>query len=293
MQVSPLVLALSLLLAGALPAAAATDWGPVGQALGKSGAAQAGEVYRVGLPRTDLKVTLDGVAIRPGLALGSWLAFKDMGGEAMVMGDLVLLPAEVNPVMSSLLNDGFEVTALHNHLLRSQPATMYMHVSGHGNAIRLATALHRALALSGTPMTAPAAAPPQDLGLDSAAVEAILGFKGKVNGGVLQFGIPRAGPVMQGGMAIPEAMGVAIAINLQSAGSGKVVATGDFVLTADEVNPVLRALRANGIEVTALHNHMLDDEPRIFFVHFWANGDAKAVARGLRAALEKVAVRRG
>ena len=281
----------SILALGALPAAAA-DWSAVGAALGKTGTVQAGDVYRVGLPRTDLKVSLDGVAIKPTLALGSWVAFHDAGGHTMVMGDLVLTQEEVNPVMSALIENGFTITALHNHLLRASPATMYMHIDGYGDAVKLATALHAALAKSGTPLGAnPPPAPPAPLDLDQAAVERALGgFKGTVNGGVLQFNVPRAETPKAGGMVVPTAMGSAIAINFQPTGGGKAAITGDFVLTADEVNPVIKALRSNGIEVTALHNHMLDDEPRLFFMHFWANDDAGKLARGLRAALNQVKI---
>jgi len=272
-------------------AVAEPDWKAVGQTLGKEGAVMPGGVYRVGLPRTDLKVTLDGVEIKPGFALGSWLAFKPMGNDAMVMGDLVLTGDEVNPVMKKLLENGIEVTALHNHLLRSEPATMYMHVSGHGDAVKLAASLHDGLAMSKTPMGSPASTAPQaGLDFDIASVDAAMGFKGKANGPVFQFSIPRAEPVKDAGMEVPEAMGSAIAINFQGTGGGKAAITGDFVLTADEVNPVLRALRSNGIEVTAVHNHMLDDEPRLFFMHFWGNDDPQKLAKGLRAALDKVKV---
>jgi hypothetical protein len=263
----------------------------VGQALGKTGAVQAGGVYRVGLPRSDLKVTLDGVAIKPSLALGSWVAFREMDGEAMVMGDLVLTQTEVNPVMSVLEENGVQITALHNHLLRASPATLYMHIDGHGDAVKLATAIHAALAKTGTPMGAPPPPPPPaPLGIDQAMIDQALGAKGTVNGGVLQYGIPRAEAPKAHGMAIPPPMGSAIAINFQPTGGGKAAITGDFVLTADEVNPVIRALRAGGIEVTALHNHMLDDEPRLFFMHFWANDDAGKLAKALRGALDHVKV---
>jgi hypothetical protein len=275
----------------AVPAEAASDWTAVGQALGKPGSVQPGGVYRVGLPRSDLKVVLDGVAIKPALALGSWVAFRDMGDQAMVMGDLVLTHDEVAPVMSVLEENGIEITALHNHLLRSSPATMYMHIDGHGDAVKLATALHMALAKSGTPMVAPPPpAAPAPLDLDTAGIDQIMGAKGTVNGGVYQFGIPRAETPNAGGMPLPPPMGSANALNFQPLGDGKAAITGDFVLTADEVNPVIRSLRAHGIEVTALHNHMLDDEPRLFFMHFWAVGDAHDLAKGLRSALDKVKV---
>jgi hypothetical protein len=251
-------------------------------------------VHKYGLPRTDLHVTLDGVVIKPTLALGGWLAFKSMGTDAMVMGDLVLAEDEINPVMAKLLAGGVTVTAVHNHLLRAQPATFYMHVAGQGDPVKLAAAIHDALGASKTPFGAatPAAAAtaPPALDLDTAKLEQILGQKGAANGGVYQFAIPRADTVSDDGMAVPPAMGTAIAINFQPTDGGKVAITGDFVLLAAEVNPVLQALRQNGIEVTALHNHMLDDQPRIFFVHFWANDDAQKLAQGMRAAHDKVHV---
>jgi len=262
----------------------------VGAALGKTGSAAPGGIYRVGLPRTDLKVTLDGVELKPGFALGSWLAFEKMGEEGMVMGDLVLTMDEVNPVMTKLAAGGIEITALHNHLLRNQPFTMYMHVQGNGDPVKLAGVLHTALAESKTPLsTAAAPSPtPPPIDLDTAAIDQALGAKGTNNGGVYQFGIPRAEPIKDDGMDVPPAMGSAIAINFQPTGGGKAAITGDFVLIAKEVNPVLKALRDHGIEVTAIHNHMLDDQPHLYFMHFWANDDAKKLAEGLRAALAQI-----
>ena len=271
-------------------APATRDWTPVAQALGKAGSVQADGGYRVPLPRTDLHVVLDGVQLNAGFALGSWVAFAPMGKGTMVMGDLVLTQDEVGPVMKSLEENGFEITALHNHLLRAEPMTLYMHVMGEGDPVKLAQTLHAALALSKTPFAAPGAAPsPADLGIDASAIDKIIGAKGKVNGGVLQYGIPRRLPVRDGGMVVPTSLGSAIAINFQPTGDGKAAITGDFVLAASEVNPVLKALRENGIEVTAIHNHMLDDEPRMFFMHFWANDDAQKLAHGLRAALDNAA----
>ncbi|MDQ0547485.1 biotin operon repressor [Methylobacterium brachiatum] len=301
-------------------ASAAEEWQQaIATGLGKPGTVMPGGVYRVGLPRTDLAVTLDGVRIKPALALGSWLAFTKTGdNEVMVMGDLVLTEDEVNPVMKRLVEGGVEITALHNHLLRASPSTLYMHVSGHGEPGKLSTTLMGALGASRTPFggetaggkppatasTGPASAgegpvPAKPtasdgaLDLDTGAIDRALGHKGKVNGGVYAVSVPRSETPKDHGMFVPEAMGSAIAINFQPTGGGKAAITGDFVLIADEVNPVIKALRTNGIEVTALHNHMLDDEPRLFFMHFWANDDAGKLANGLREALDQVKVAKG
>src|SRR3954470_3407177 len=276
--------------AGWLPSAFAQNaWDPVAKALGRSGSEMPGGVYRVGLGRSDLKVTLDGVQVKPSLALGSYLAFQKMGNEAMVMGDLVLLHEEVNPVMKKLVDGGVEITALHNHVLRSTPATMYMHFSGKGDPVKLATVLHDALALSKTPLTAPAAAgSPPPVELDTGALEATLRAKGNNNAGVYGFNIPRADKITDAGMEVPVAAGSGIVINFQPTGAGKAAITGDFVLTAKEVNPTLKTLRDNGIEMTALHSHMLEEQPRLFFMHFWANDDAQKLAKALREALDHV-----
>ena len=226
------------------------------------------------------------------MALGGWVAFKPAHGGAMVMGDLVLLETEITPVMTKLIENGLEITAIHNHVLRGSPATFYMHVGGHGDPVKLATALRTALAESKTPLTPPAApATPAPIDLDTAQLDAIIGVKGQANGGVYQFGVPRRDPISENGMQIAPAgpMGVATAINFQPTGGGKAAITGDFVLTGEEVNPVIKALRANGIEVTAVHSHMLTEQPRLIFMHFWANDDALKLAKGLRAALDKTA----
>ena len=264
-------------------------WDKVGEAFGKAGTEMPGGVYRIALPRTAIKATLDGVELKPGFALGGWLAFEKMGDTAMVMGDLVLTQDEVNPVMAKLLAGGIEITALHNHLLRNTPFTMYMHVYGHGDPVKLAAALRAGLVESKTPMTAaapPAALPQVDL--DIAALDQILGAKGSNNGGVIGYGIRRAEPITDSGMTVPAAMGSAIGINFQPTGNGNAAITGDFVLLASELEPVLNALRDNGIEVTAIHNHMVDEQPRLFFVHFWANDNAKKLAQGLKAALDHI-----
>jgi hypothetical protein len=276
--------------------ASSDDWKAVAQAIGKDGAMQPGDVYKISLPRSDLQVVARGVQLKPALALGSWVAFKKSGTMTMVMGDLVLTEDEVTPVMTRLQQGGVEQTALHNHVLGESPRVMYMHISATGDAVKIAKAIHDALALSKTPLTAPpgGSSPNQDLGIDTKQLDQIMGQSGKVNGGVYQFSIPRAEEIREGGgMVVPPAMGVAQAINFQPTGGGRAAITGDFVLIASEVNPVIRALRENGIEVTAVHSHMLSESPRLFFMHFWANDDALKLARGLRAALDKVNVVRG
>ena len=290
-------LVLSMILGAALAGAAsaasaqAVDWQKVDAAFGRK-AAVTGEVHRYGFPRSDLKVTLDGVSIKPALALGGWVAFKPMGGEVMAMGDLVLLETEIAPVMTKMIENGIAITAVHNHLLRANPATFYMHIAGSGDPEKLATAIHDALGASKTPLGAPAAPPAQQpaIELDTAQLDQIIGAKGQANGGVYQFGVPRRDPVTQNGMQLMPAgpLGIATGIGFQPTGGGKAAITGDFVMVESEVNPVIKALRAGGIEVTALHSHMLDEQPRLFFMHFWGNDDAIKLAKGLRAALDKM-----
>src|SRR6476620_10371864 len=268
------------------------DWQKIDDALGRKPAVS-GDVHRYGFPRTDLSVTLDGVTIKPALALGGWAAFKPAHGGAMMMGDLVLLENEINPVMTAAIGNGLEITAVHNHVLRAQPLTFYMHVSGHGDPVKLANALRTALAASKTPLTAPApaVAAASDPGFDTAEMDRIIGVKGNLVGGVYQFVFFSDTATTESGMSLDPAgpLGLATGVNFQPTGNGKAAITGDFVLAPSEVNPVIRALRANGIEITALHSHMLDEQPRLFFMHFWANDDALKLAKGIRAALDKMA----
>src|SRR6478752_10848459 len=276
MRVPTTFLALGTILASGSVWAQETDWQQVDAILGRKPAVSA-DVHRYGFPRTDLSVTLDGVAIKPALALGGWVAFKPTHGGAMIMGDLVLLETEINPVMAKLIEGGLQITAVHNHLLRANPATFYMHVGGHGDPAKMAAVIREALSTSKTPLATPAAAGPAPaVDLDTAQLNQLIGAKGQANGGVYQFGVPRRDPVMEGGMQIAPAgpLGMATAIGFQPTGGGKAAITGDFVLIADEVNPVIQALRSNGIEVTAVHSHMLNEQPRLFFMHFWANDDA-------------------
>ena len=270
------------------------NWQSVDSAFGRKAALVSGDVHRYAFPRTDLTVTLDGVKIKPALALGGWVAFKPMGGEVMAMGDLVLLETETNPVMTKMIENGLQITAAHNHLLRANPATFYMHIGGHGDPVKLATAIRTALAESKTPLAAPVAtaAPPLSaVDLDTKQPDQIIGVKGQANGGVYQFGVPRRDPVTMSGMRLMPAgpLGAATGIGFQPTASGKAAITGDFVMVASEVNPVIKALRSGGIEVTALHSHMLDEQPRLFFMHFWANDDAIKLAKTLRLALDAMA----
>jgi hypothetical protein len=265
----------------------ADDWSAIEQTLGRKGAMNPGGVMRFGFPRSDLQVAVGDVHLKPALALGGWVAFKSLGGgKAMAMGDLVLTGEEVEPVMQRLQQGGISQTAVHNHLLGENPRVMYMHVMAEGDAATLATTLRAALGESRTPMTVGAPASPNaSIDLDTAAIARALGYTGKVNGGVYQVSIPRSERIVDMGQEIPPSMGVATAINFQPTGGGKAAITGDFVLLGSEVNPVLRTLRENGIEVTAVHSHMLQESPRLFFMHFWANDDATKLATGLHAAL--------
>lgn len=261
----------------------------VDSALGRTGTLQPDSAYKFGLPRSDLAVTVGTVKLRPALALGSWVAFLPVGrSESMMTGDLVLTEGEIGPVMRALQAGGVEQTALHNHLRGETPHVMYMHIMARGNPVTIARTIQTALAETGTPP--PALAGPMAaaaaIDLDTAGIARALGRVGKTNGGVYQVGVPRAEVIRAGGFVIPPSMGVATAINIQPTGAGRAVATGDFVLRPAEVNRVIRALRSHGIEVTALHSHMLDESPRLFFIHFWASDDAVTIARGLRSALD-------
>jgi hypothetical protein len=265
----------------------AADWREVEAAMGRPGQIQPGEVIKFGMPRKDLHVVLDGVEIKAVLALGSWAAFKRDDGGAMVMGDLVLNENEVEPVMMKLQEGGLHESAVHNHLIGESPHAMYMHIASHGDAVQMARTIHDALALTKTP--GPDASPAlqaTELGFDQRRIEQILGYTGTMNGGVLQICVRRVETITDSGMSVPPSMGVATALNFHPTGNGRTAISGDFVLLGSEVNPVIKALRQNGIAVTALHSHMLTEEPRLFFMHFWANDDPVKLAKGLRAALD-------
>lgn len=275
----------------ALHAQGSADWTAADRALGRAGAEQPGGVHKYAFPRGDLTVTVGGTQLRPALALGTWIAFKrTTDGKAMVMGDLVLTEDEVSPVMTALQRGGVQQTAVHNHLLGETPRIVYMHVMGKGDEAKLATTLHDALAATHTPLARPPQVTPLRLTLDTMAVAAALGVSGKGNGGVYQVSVPRPEAIREGGEVIPPSMGVATAINLQPTTDGRAVATGDFVLLPSEVNSVIRAFQSNRIRVTALHSHLLMDQPHVLFMHFWGDDDAVKLARGLRMALDATAM---
>ncbi len=277
-------LLMMLLFLPAITVSQAADWQPVEKVLGRKGTVQ-GYVFKVAFPRSDLRVHVGEVAIEPALALTSWIAFKNSGDQSMMMGDLVLLDAEISPVLEKLVANGLEVTAIHNHIVGESPSVKYLHFGGHGDATRLAQAMIAVLSVTKTPLASPQS-PPTPTTYDWSKVESILGRSGVHKGNVLQFGIPRAETITENGMEIPPFMGMAIALNLQLVGE-KAATTGDFVLLGSEVNPVVHALTENGIAVTAIHSHMLFESPRLFFLHFWGVDQPEKLAHGLKAALDK------
>jgi hypothetical protein len=290
------------------PSLRPVDWNAVDDAIGRKGDVMAGDVHRYAFPRSDLKVTLDGIALKPGFALGSYAAFAATSTDVVVMGDLVLTEVEVSPVMAKLQDQGLEISGLHNHLVREQPKVMYLHYVGHSqDAVTLARALRTGLAASATPLQAPPAAPPAsaDLGFDAAALDRILGQTGMTSGGLHKYAIARAemitmqassgapGQQHDGELRLTPALGVGTVINFQPLGAGRTAITGDFALVGSEVASVAEMLRAKGIEVTAVHTHMTDDDPHLYYLHFFASGAAPDLAQGLRAALDLTNSARG
>jgi hypothetical protein len=278
----------ALLLAPGLAAAQQIDWRSVDQAFGRSGQLQAGEVYRFSMPRSDLTVTARGVVIRPALSLGSWVAFKAAGANQVVaMGDLVLTEPEYNRVIARLQQGGIGQTAIHKHLPEHSPSLWWTHIHAHGDPVTIARNVREALALTATPPAPQQPAAPAALDLDTTAIRAILGHAGRVNGGVYQVSVPRAEVIHAMGIEVPPSMGMATVINFQPTGGGRAAINGDFVMIASEVDAVTKALTDAGIEIVSLHNHLTDEQPRLSFMHFWANDDAAKLARGLRAALDR------
>jgi Domain of Unknown Function (DUF1259) len=265
--------------------------GGIAKAMGREGTLS-GDMYKVSFPRSDLTVKVGNVVIKPALALTAWAAFMKSGDAAVTYGDLVLLEDEINPVISKLEQQGIELSALHNHLLHETPRIMYIHFMGRGDEVAMAKGLRDAIALTTTPLVStPSPSSPSEAKPDLASkIEKIIGLEGTMSGGVFHITVPRNDiHVMAMGAAIPSSMGMNTPLNFQLDGNNAAI-NGDFILLAPETNRVIKALRANGIEVVSVHNHMLDEEPRLVFMHFWANDDALKLAKGLRAALDETAV---
>ena len=202
------------------------------------------------------------------------------------MGDLVLTEEEYDEVISRLQEGGIEQTAIHKHLLEESPAIWWTHIEGRGEPVEMAEAVNAALQFTGTPLSESGGS--EEVDFDTEQLDEIIGHTGKTEGGIRQYNIGRAETVTtEDGTELPPGMGVATVLNFQPTGDEQAAINGDFVMTEEEVNPVIRALRENGIEVVALHNHHIGEEPRLFYMHFWANDDAEAVAQGLRAALDE------
>ena len=286
--VSGLVLGL-MLVAG--PAFAQSNVQPlntdgIAKAMGKEGDLT-GEMYRVSFPRSDLTVKVGNVVIKPALALMSWAAFVKSGNTAITYGDLVLLDDEINPVISKLEERGIELSALHNHLLHENPRIMYIHFVGRGNEVEMAKGIWEALALTKSPLVSTPASQEAKPEL-AKEIERIIGYEGTMGGGVFHITVPRNDVHVHAmDAAIPGSMGMNTPLNFQFDGKNAAI-NGDFMLLPAELNPVIKVLRANGIEVASVHNHMLDDEPRMIYMHFWAYGDAVDLAKGLKAALMRI-----
>lgn len=264
----------------------AADFQEVEKILGAPGQMQEG-AFVVRFARSDILVTIEGEPIPTALGFGSWTAWKEMGAEVMVMGDLVLLETEINPVISALAEANVQVTALHNHFLNIEPHVMYMHIYGMGPAVGLARGIRSARNKTSTP--SPDAALPRgfqpSLKLDTKRIEQIIGQPGQAGGGVFKITIGRPGVTM-GGVEMTASMG----LNTWAAFVGteeRAHVAGDVAMTAKEVNLVIRALRKGGINLTAVHNHMLDEDPRIFFLHYWGTGPAVKLAETVRAAFDQ------
>ncbi|MDP4115249.1 MAG: DUF1259 domain-containing protein [Bacteroidota bacterium] len=260
------------------------SWNEVEKIIGKNGNVQ-GNVLKITFPRTDLNVKVKDVKIEPALALTPWLAFYKMGDETMIMGDLVLLLDEVPNVIKTVVENGLEITAIHNHILNETPQIIYMHVGGSGEPLELAKKIKSVLNQTKIPIqTAKPVTNKPDY--DWTNVQNVIGVKGQINGNVLQFSIPRSEPITENGMEIPTYMGVTTTFNIQLV-KEKSIATGDFIVMADEVNSVIKALNENNITVTALHSHMLKESPRLFFLHFWGSDTPMNIAKGLKEGLNK------
>lgn len=264
------------------------DWHQaVDQALAK-GAAKPDDIYSVSMPRDDLRITRAGVPLRSAMDFSSGISFKPMGDAVMAMGELAVTDDEVAGVLTRLEQHGIEVAAVHKHVLKTIPPMMWIHVKAHGDAATIAANVKDALSATGTrfPSQSAGASPPT--GLRTAALSEIVGSKGEETGGVLQFRLPIVQGIRESGMDLPAGMGPQIELNMQSVGSGRAVATGEFPVVAAQVNPVVRTMREQGFEVVEVHNHMLTEEPRMFWVHFWGADEPARLATRMRTVVDIV-----
>jgi hypothetical protein len=265
------------------------DWKPVADALGRTGKlGDNNTAYRVALVRNDLQVTTDGVAIKPGLSLGGYAAFARYNDkETLLMGDLVVTEAELPKVTDALQAHGIAQTALHKHLLQQSPPVWWTHVHGMGDAVQLARGLRAVLDVTSIGPVNPPSAPPPPVDIDTAGVEQALGRKGTSDSGLFKYSIPRKDTIVEDGYVLPAAsLNLTTVINFQPVGGGRAAINGDFILTAPEVQKVIQALRAGNIQIVELHNHGLTEEPRLFYMHYWAVDDAVTLAKALRPALD-------
>jgi hypothetical protein len=265
----------------------AADWKPVSDTLGRPGTLMKGTVYRIPLTRKDLAVTTHGVKTKPGLALGGYTTFAKYRDGTMLMGDLVVTEDELPKVTDALQRNGIAQTALHKHLLQQSPPVWWAHIHAMGDPVKLAQGVKAALAVTATPPASkpPATQPPIDL--DTAGIDKAIGRHGTADSGIYKFTIARKDTITDAdGHTLPAALGLTTGINFQPLGGKKAAINGDFVTTAPEIQKVIQAFRNGGIAIVELHNHSLDEQPRLFYMHFWATGDGVKLAQALRPALD-------
>lgn len=270
------------------------DWNAVGQAMGTTLKTEPGDVHTAEFLRTDLQVVNAGVAENPGMELGAEAMFHQSApGKVVVIGEATLTAQEMNKVAARLNQGNVQVTAIHKHLQDESPRLWWLHYAAYGDPVAIARTLRAALALTGTPLH-PAAENEPPIALNTAALDRIIGTKGGNEHGVYQFHIPLAEKITdtRAHLTLPYLMEASTLLMFQPLGGGKAAINGDFAMTADQINPVIKALQSHGIAVIELHNHMINEQPRLFYMHFWATGDAATLARGLRAGLDHIQIPR-
>jgi hypothetical protein len=270
------------------PPRAPIDWNAVGAAMGSPLKTEEGDVHTAEFLRGDLHVVNAGVTENPGMELGAEAMFhQTTSGDAVMIGEATVTDQELNKVLARLEQDHtVEVTAIHKHLQDETPRLWWVHYAGYGNPVAIATTLHTAFAVTGMPLSAPAETE-APIPLDTAALDRIIGVKGEAEHGVYHFHVPLAQQITdtRAHLTLPSVMEASTLLMFQPLSGGQAAINGDFAMIADQVNPVIQALQAHGITIISLHNHLLYESPRLFYMHFWATGDAPALAQGLRAAL--------